>query len=436
MRSGFLRHAAGVFRGHLPGQLIIQMTDRCNAKCPQCGMRVTEKFKRSTLAMDDMKRSIDAAAERGFTAVSFTGGEPLLMLDELAELIRYAHTAGIPFTRTGTNGHLFLAPQSPRFKDRVHRMLDSLADTPLRNFWVSVDSAVPEVHETMRGFSGVIAGIERALPWFHEAGLYPSANLGINRNIGGDATCRLNENGFTSSESYHAVFYETFRQALREFYHFVIELGFTMVNTCYPMSLDTAGASDGLRAVYEATATDRVVRFTRHEKAMLFRVLLDTVPEYRHLVRIFSPRTSLLALYRQYTGDGPAPYACRGGVDFFFIDAQTGNAFPCGYRGADNFGRFWEMEPGAPFSQPACTACDWECFRDPSELAGPFMQTFSDPLRILARFAGDRAYRKIWFEDLRYYRACRFFDGRRPPESTRLHQFREAGAPLAEPLPA
>ncbi len=31
----------------------------------------------------------------------------------------------------------------------------------------------------------------------------------------------------------------------------------------------------------------------------------------------------------------------------------------------------------------------------------------------------------MWFEDLRYYRACGFFDGRRPPELDRLEPFRE-----------
>ena len=50
---------------------------------------------------------------------------------------------------------------------------------------VSIDSADPKTHEEMRGLKGVIKGIEIALPILHKHGIYPVANLGINRNIAG-----------------------------------------------------------------------------------------------------------------------------------------------------------------------------------------------------------------------------------------------------------
>ena len=171
--------------GRLPGQLIIQLTDRCNATCPQCGMNIRERYPRHTLVRDDVRRMIDAAARQGIDAVSFTGGEPLLVLNDLVDLIRHAGAAGITFIRTGTNGFSFQSPDKPDFSDRVHRLAETLAATPLRNFWISIDSADPETHEQMRGFAGVIRGIERAIPIFHAHGLHPSANLGINRNLNG-----------------------------------------------------------------------------------------------------------------------------------------------------------------------------------------------------------------------------------------------------------
>ena len=85
-----------------PGQVVIQYTDRCNASCAQCGMRASNSFSRSKLEMDDTKRLIDAMAEKGVQSISFTGGEPLLYLDEVAELATYAGQAGIPYIRTGT----------------------------------------------------------------------------------------------------------------------------------------------------------------------------------------------------------------------------------------------------------------------------------------------------------------------------------------------
>ena len=146
-------------------------------------MRVTEKFSRSTLQTEKIKRTIDAAAQKGVSAVSFTGGEPLLDIDRLVALIRYAGKAGIPFIRTGTNGYIFANSDKKGFLKRVEEIAKKLADTPLRNFWISLDSALPHVHESMRGFEGMVRGLEKALPVFHESGLYPSVNLGLNRNL-------------------------------------------------------------------------------------------------------------------------------------------------------------------------------------------------------------------------------------------------------------
>ena len=121
---------AHLWRKKVPGQLVIQLTDHCNAFCPQCGMRVTEKFPRSRLSVDDVKRILDCAAERGVTVVSFTGGEPFLFLEELTQLIRHAGRAGIEYVRTGTNGFIFIEERYSCFESHVKRIADSLAETP------------------------------------------------------------------------------------------------------------------------------------------------------------------------------------------------------------------------------------------------------------------------------------------------------------------
>ncbi|WP_245531940.1 radical SAM protein [Desulfobacter postgatei] len=178
-----LKTAALILKGRMPGQLVIQITDRCNATCPQCGMRKTSTFDRTRLSNDQLKKIIDAAGEKGFQAISFTGGEPMLLRKDLPELIRHAGKAGIPYIRTGSNGFFFADHENPGFKDKVKAIADELADTPLRNFWISLDSSVPHIHEQMRGFNGVVRGMEKALPFFHHAGIFPSVNLGLNRNV-------------------------------------------------------------------------------------------------------------------------------------------------------------------------------------------------------------------------------------------------------------
>lgn len=425
---------ANLCRKRVPGQLVIQITDRCNAFCPQCGMRVTEKFARSRLSVDDVKRILDCAAERGVTVVSFTGGEPFLLLEELTELIRYAGRAGIEYIRTGTNGFIFIEKGHSQFESRVKRIAESLAGTPLRNLWISIDSAVPEVHEKMRGFPGVIKGIEKALPLFHEVGIYPSANLGISRNMGGESRP---ESEFREIDRERR--YREFSRAFRTFYDFVVNLGFTMVNVCYPMSLDDAEIDSGLSPVYAATSTEPLVKFSKDEKTAVFKALLDTVPEFRSRIRVFSPRSSIYALSRYYENGTPSVHPCRGGEDFFFIDSKDGNTYPCGYRGLENLGKYWEPGWHSSQNKTPCHRCDWECFRDPSELFGPLLHAFSHPLTLAARVRKDPTFYRLWFEDLKYYQACDLFSGRRPPNSRKLRAFgkERCDIPLmpASPLP-
>jgi hypothetical protein len=424
LKAGSLVKSFGAFfHGRTPGQLVIQFTDHCNALCPQCGMRVSSPFPRHRLDMDDVKRMLDVSVQKGVRVVSFTGGEPLLYINELTALIRHAKAAGIDYIRTGTNGYIFAHPESPRFMSRVYILAERLAGTPLRNLWFSIDSAVPEVHESMRGFPGVIRGMEKALPVFHEHMLFPSANLGINRNLGGGVTARARIH--TGSKDEIEFFRRAYKKAFRSFYGFVEGLGFTMVNSCYPMSVEQEEGPQGLSPVYGATSSEDIVRFKDAEKAELFRALFRVIPEFRARLRIFSPRISLRGLYRRYGREPDEPYPCRGGLDYFFVDAKSGNTFPCGFRGEENLGRFWNLETRRTNGKGGCILCDWECFRDPSELFGPLLEALHSPLRLLNRIRRDPGYAAVWIRDLDYYLACDLFDGRRPPNYAKLARFKK-----------
>ncbi|WP_353571596.1 radical SAM protein [Candidatus Albibeggiatoa sp. nov. BB20] len=404
-------------KGRLPGQVVIQYTDKCNASCVQCGMRQSNKYPRTTLNVDDTKRILDAMVERGVQAVSFTGGEPLLCLSEISECIRHARDIGIKYIRTGTNGFMFKGSHKADFEAKIHKIARNLAESGLYTFWVSVDSANAEMHEKNRGLPGTIAGMEKALPIFHEYGLYPSANLGINRYLSG-----YDNPPPTGADFNSQAFYDHFRQGFRQFYGFVESLGFTVVNACYPMSLDEADAAEN--AVYTATSEDDFIRFTPQEKLALFKALFDTIPEFRHRLRIFTPRSSLMALIRHYEGNEAASYPCRGGIDFFFIDSKDMNTYPCGYRGTENMGKFWDLDLNSIDKKAWCKQCDWECFRDPSELAGSLLDMFQQPLSLGKKLLTDRAYSKLWLEDMRYYRACQYFNATLAPDMQKLAKFK------------
>lgn len=412
-----LRRAMGsanvLVRGKSPGQLVVQYTDRCNAACPQCGMRAKEDFARSTLAMDDVKRMIDAAAGRGVQSLSITGGEPMIYRGEVTELLGHARKAGIPFTRTGTNGFLFMNHTRPGFEKLVAELARELVEAGVYTFWISLDSSVPSVHEQMRGLQGVWEGIEKAVPIFRKEGLYPTANLGINRNTGGAPIY-----GRTDEETR-----EQFRGAFARFYASVIDLGFTITNACYPMS-----AREG-DAIYKAAASDRIVTFTPGEKRAVYRALYETIREYRHRIRIFTPLSSLYAFIRQGSTTGFC-YPCRGGIDYFFVSAADGDTYPCGYRGEENLGKFWDLSLNGPDGE--CTRCDWECFRDPSELMGPVAALLRKPSKLFKKWVRDRACFRTWIADLRYYYACDFFNGLVPPDHARLSK--AARAPAGAPF--
>ena len=388
--------------GLIPGQLIIQITDACNATCGQCGMRVTNRFPRTRLELDEIKAIIDKAAENGVKAISFTGGEPFLYVDDLMEMIRHAHAAGIPYIRTGTNGFLLRhTGDDDQFKRRVHPLATMLAKSGVRNFWISIDSANGHRHETMRGLKGVIKGIEKALPIFHAAGLYPSANLGINRYTGSG------ESFLSNLEP--TAFKAAAKSAFTDFYRFVIDLGFTIVNACYPMSMD-----DDEQAVYSASSKEDLIRFTKDEKILLFEALMETIPQFRDQIRIFSPLSSLYGLIKQYKNEGDF-YPCLGGISFFFVDSKDGNTYPCGYRGDENLGKYQDLNMSTINAGPFCSRCDWECFRDPSELFGPLMEASNHPIRLANRVRQDPQMMKYLISDLRYYHKCGYFNGTLPP---------------------
>ncbi|MGE4553069.1 MAG: radical SAM protein [Desulfovibrionaceae bacterium] len=418
------RVARRLLRGRAPGQVVIQYTTRCNAACAQCGMAVQHGGARHTLDPDGLRREIDAMARAGVAAVSFTGGEPLLCLDEIAPLMRHAAAAGIPFIRTGTNGAVFRHWDRPDFPARVARLAAALADTPLQTFWISLDSADPACHEANRGLPGVVEGVRRALPILHEHGVFPAANLGINRLTGGPGLVPPGSAPFDP-----AALAEAFRRAFRRFYRFVLDLGFVTANACYPMS----GEPEAEDAVYAATSGADMIRFRPEEKAVLFRTLSEVIPEFRHRLRIFTPRSALHALARQAEGRDAGRWPCRGGIDFFFLGAEDMQAYPCGYRGGEGLGPFRGLDLDGPAPAAHCERCEWECFRDPSVLLGPVLAARGNPLRLARALLRDRTFARLWWEDLRYYRACQWFNARQRPDFRRLAAFgRDAAAPAGQ----
>lgn len=408
------RNLPTFLRGRTAGQVVIQTTDFCNAKCPQCGMRVQEKFKRTKLDIDSMKRIIDRAEKNNVKALSFTGGEPFLFEDALFECISYAKSKKIPYLRTGTNGFMFMGSEKPDFIYKMREFAIKLRESGLYTFWISLDSWDIIEHEAGRGLQGVTDGIRRALPVFAEEGIYPSANLGLNRTlVRGEMTVDKN-----SSNDEKEAFYYAYRDGFGKFYKFASSMGFTIANACYPMSMQEG-------AVYKAESADNMVCYNDTEKRLLFKALYDTIAENRANIRIFTPKSSLRMLIKQYGGDEKAGFACYGGLDYFFINSADGHAFPCGFRVQDDMGKYEELDTRKIKQKPYCRECDWECFRDPSNQTGPIADFFRNPFKTVAFMVSDMQFTRDWLTDIFYYFSCSMFNFRTAPNYHKMNLFRK-----------
>lgn len=130
-------------------------------------MRRTTLMPHKAMATSKVKQLIDTAAERGVQALSLTGGEPLLYLDELTEFTHHARKAGIPYVRTGTNGFIFAGHDKPGFEKRMHDTAERLSKVRKNRVFYKIlwkdlayyrackffDGTLPPDYNALRAFS-------------------------------------------------------------------------------------------------------------------------------------------------------------------------------------------------------------------------------------------------------------------------------------------
>lgn len=131
--------------------LLAFITDRCNLQCSMCG--VWERYESDSgveeLSTKEWKAVIRSAVKLRTVLLSITGGEPLLRPD-LFEIIRYARQRGIA-VHLCSNGTML-----------NHQNVNQLRESGVNTVSISVESTVPEIHDSLRGvgtFEKAIRGI-------------------------------------------------------------------------------------------------------------------------------------------------------------------------------------------------------------------------------------------------------------------------------------
>lgn len=143
---GEVRGGANVF------YLMFGITYNCQLKCPHCCVGNYENEPPRELTTDEIKDVLDQS-NKAFV-INFFGGEPTMRKD-LMELIKYASERSV-YVFCDTNGIKLTRDYAKQLKDSGLEML-----------YVSIDSAIPEKHDELRGMKGLfdraVQGIKNAL---------------------------------------------------------------------------------------------------------------------------------------------------------------------------------------------------------------------------------------------------------------------------------
>lgn len=123
---------------------IIDVTNRCNLKCPICFANAASAGYVYEPTIDEIFKMIDNLAANkpvSVKALQLSGGEPTLR-DDLPEIVKYAHKAGIHHVEVNTNGIRIS-------KDSAY--LKRLLEADVSSFYLQFDGVTGEPFKVTRG---------------------------------------------------------------------------------------------------------------------------------------------------------------------------------------------------------------------------------------------------------------------------------------------
>ncbi|MCP4608745.1 MAG: radical SAM protein [Planctomycetes bacterium] len=156
----------------LPTSLQLEITDKCNLKCPHCFNYDTCSYQKNDskdLKFFEMDKIAQIIVEDKMFSVVLTGGEPLTKPDLLFRLLSYFKNNDIS---TSINTNLLLLNQS---------IVDKLLKLEAGGLLVSCPSSDPKMYNKMTG-GGDYSIFKRKLKLLVNSGLSFSVNMVVNKN--------------------------------------------------------------------------------------------------------------------------------------------------------------------------------------------------------------------------------------------------------------
>jgi radical SAM protein with 4Fe4S-binding SPASM domain len=149
--------------------VVWNLTRTCNLKCVHCYTdSAAEKYPHE-LNTEQCKRVLDDLGEFKVPAVLFSGGEPLVRPD-LFELAEHARSRNLHVVLS-TNGTLIDDEKARRFKALKFSYIG-----------ISLDSAIPEIHDEFRGCKGAFARTMQGFRHCVDAGQKVGLRLTLTRH--------------------------------------------------------------------------------------------------------------------------------------------------------------------------------------------------------------------------------------------------------------
>jgi len=162
-----------VFGKNIPWLIELSVTYRCQCRCEHCSVsdylaEASCKHK-DEMALDEIKKILDEAAESGIPKIDFSGGVPLLRQD-IVELVRYGEHIGL-HTSITTNALLL-----------DEQMIDRLDEAGISRINISLDSVSGEEHDKLRGVSGIYQKAVEAIGLCRKRGIPCIASTYVTRD--------------------------------------------------------------------------------------------------------------------------------------------------------------------------------------------------------------------------------------------------------------
>lgn len=157
----------------VPWLLELSVTYNCQCKCPHCSvgeyLDEAKKKQKDELSNDQIKDILAQSAKLGIPKVDFFGGEPLLR-PGIVDLIRFGAQKGLYMSVTTNAGLL------------TEQMAKELKQAGISCINISIDSALGEKHDSLRGVPGLYKNVLAGAGYCHNEGIPCIMSTYVTRN--------------------------------------------------------------------------------------------------------------------------------------------------------------------------------------------------------------------------------------------------------------